>query len=482
MGRIIIRFFNVISERLTTHGAIQELIDNAIDAGAKNIVVKLDNKTNTFMVSDDGKGFSKKGLEEFASKFDSHMETSDLATIGMFGVGSKEAIIKLADQHIGSDAVISTCSEPGKVLKCRLTIDERKEDDFSKPELTEEVDKKWEHTGTKVAIKHIKDTSASGDKKWFSELKKQIEKAYPYLLETLGVNITINDKKIECIDRMYLSTLGDDINEDGVYQKDGLTFCVKTYKLKHKTHANDVRYLKVVYLYVGKNRKDINEDYKYDFGGLYSMLNGRYLSVPSANSPGLPFKIGHRGGSGRERALIMVEKCEDVLGLKSYKSSGIDVSNGNSLLLDYTVCGYDEEKSFVNVFENDFKRLSKLSSYEEKYEATLDTAKEIFYGKEPRIKKVTVTIDDFVNDIEEVEPIDSKSNDNNNDATPSIVNISTDEETGSTVYNFTEYAPSGPNREVLKMLTDLLVMRVNKKLTKSMIEEICNNFSVSISK
>ena len=49
MTRIITRFCNVISERLTTHGAIQELIDNAIDAGAKNIVVNLDNKTTMIL-------------------------------------------------------------------------------------------------------------------------------------------------------------------------------------------------------------------------------------------------------------------------------------------------------------------------------------------------------------------------------------------------------------------------------------------------
>lgn len=493
MKRINTRLFNVISERLTTDGAIQELIDNSIDAGAKNIAIELDNKKGTFMSSDDGKGFHMAALEKFASTFDSHIETSDSDTIGRFGVGAKEAIIKLSDQHMGTDAVISTCSEPGKVLKCRLTIDERKEDDFSKPEITEEVDKNWNHTGTKVAIRHIKDVSATGDAKWRSNLKKEIVKAYPYLLESLGINITINGEKIESVDRMYLSTLGDDINEDGIYQKNGLFFYVKTYSLKNKLLARDVRNLKVIYLYISKNRKETNNDKKFEYGGLYTILNGRYLSTPSPNNPCLPFTIGHRGGSGRERALIMVENCEDILGLKSYKSDGIDISNGNSTLLNYTVNGYSEEKSFIDAFENDFRKLSKLSAYEEKYEVTLDIAKEIFYGRKPKVKKISseieprieeevvLSIEDLMDDIDKIEPIVSDSGNGVNYSAPSIINVSTDEETGNTVYNFTEYAPSGLNMEVVKKLADLLVMRSNKKLTKAMIEEICNNFSVSIS-
>ena len=65
MKGVIARMFTLVSERMRVHEAIQELIDNSIDANAKNINIELNSKESTFLCTDDGCGMNGEQMEEY---------------------------------------------------------------------------------------------------------------------------------------------------------------------------------------------------------------------------------------------------------------------------------------------------------------------------------------------------------------------------------------------------------------------------------
>lgn len=367
MKGVIARMFTLVSERMRVHEAVQELIDNSIDANAKNIIVKLDSTHNVFECTDDGCGMNAAQINEYADKYVSHMPTSE-KSIGKFGAGSKDAIIKIADHIEGSDVAITSWIDENEVSRMRLKIDAKKEDDFRNPEINTTPDSNWvKENGTshghKIAIKYIKDIN-SADKQWKSNLIKEISNAYPYIMEKRGINITINGEKLENVDRMHLSLLGDDIDNCGVHIKEGHVFIVKKYPLFNLINKTDKRIIKVVYLYIPNEVADKNhDDKKYEYCGLYPILNERYLNVPTAGKTGLPFQISYQGGTGRWRASIFVDGNEDILSLKSKKSDGVDITFNNVKLSKYRITN-NEEFTFTEIFERDFKCLNKLSEFQ----------------------------------------------------------------------------------------------------------------------
>src|SRR5262249_31405543 len=82
------------NKRWTLAGAIHELIDNSIGHGkAKNISVIVDNK-NGIEVIDDGIGVDNINRVFW---FGDASGTDDLAEIGQYGVGAKDAAVYLGD-------------------------------------------------------------------------------------------------------------------------------------------------------------------------------------------------------------------------------------------------------------------------------------------------------------------------------------------------------------------------------------------------
>lgn len=509
MKGVIARMFTLVSERMRVHEAIQELIDNSIDAKAKNIEVKLDSVNSTFECVDDGCGMNGEQMAEYANSYVSHMPTSE-KTIGKFGAGSKDAIVKIANQYDGSDVVIVSWTSENEVSRMRLKIDARKEDEFRNPEVITTPDKNWakiqgsEH-GHRVLIKYIKEIDSCDDK-WKSNLIKEISTAYPFIINKYGINITINGQKLDIVDRMYLSSLGDDINECGVYIKGGNIFVVKTYTLCNLINKTDRRVVKVVYLYVPNEIADKNkDDKKYEFCGLYPILNERYLSVPSYGKTGLPFNISYQGGTGRWRACIFVDGNEDILGLKSKKSDGIDITFNNVKLAKYRLVN-TKDVTFSKAFEMDFKRLNQLSVFqnhenpnEKDRVLSVDIVKRIFKGEsgdsiakeyDESIKKasntkkalptkivttspiVTTKEDDenVKNQVEEELLAELESSIDENEGKPAV-EVFTNKATGFTEYRYTEYAPRFVDKTLVAKIFKILV---EEGIKKPQMARICD--------
>lgn len=502
MEGVIARMFDLDSERMRVHEALEEFIDNGIDAKAKNISIELDSTNNSFQYLDDGHGMNSSQVEEYVSKYLTHMPTSE-SSIGRFGAGSKDAIIKIADHINGSRAAIVTWTSKDEVSRLNFIIDANKEDDFRAPDVNTTIDEKWvkghgEH-GHLISIKYIKDID-SKDKQWKSNLKKECSKAYSHIINKYGINISINGEKFDCVDRMHLNVLGDDINECGIHIKDNMIFIVKKYSLTNNNNTLDKRTITVVYLYITKKGiKD--DDNNYGFCGLYPMLNERYLKVPKYNESGLPFALGYRGGTGRCRACIIVDGNEDILALKSKKSDGIDITSGNLKLLKYSVAN-SGGCTFTQVFEKDFKTLDKLASFQsdgcKERELSKDIVNKIFKGDS--LIKLEREYDDAdkknasvptvaPTSISEVEEAEIKSKVDNEleaacspieklDVRRPVIELHVNKTTGKTEYEFTESRPQFCNNEYIDKLFNILI---DEGITKSKIVKICSKMAYSIS-
>ena len=517
MKGVIARMFTLVSERMRVHEAIQELIDNSIDAKAKNINITLDSTNDVFVCEDDGNGMNSEQVNVYADDYISHMPTSE-ASIGKFGAGSKDAIIKIADHIRGSEVAITSWTNKDEISKLRFNVDAKKEEDFRSPEIDTYSQEKWadEHGphGHMVSIKHIKDID-SKDKQWKSNLKKECSKAYSYIINKYGINISINGEKLECIDRMHLDILGDDINECGVYFKNNMVFAVKTYTLRNLINQSDKRDIKVVYLYIAKEGASIFEDdNNFGYCGVYPILGNRYLKVPKDNETGLPFAIGYRGGTGRCRACVFVDGNEDIFGLKSKKSDGIDLTKDNIKLSKYRVVNYEDD-TFSMAFEKDFKKLNSFASFQSDGNAnrtlTVDVAKKIFKGtslkeleaeydgiskkdetKEekkvkakaksmPTIAPTSITEEEETNLKNQVDEelqavcasVDEPS------INHQVIELYVDKTSGKTEYNYTEYKPEFCNEEYVDKLFRVLI---EEGIPKAKIARICSKMAYSFAK
>lgn len=101
-------------------GAVADLIDNSIDANARNVTVDLvaDGTDSWLRVSDDGLGMAGKVLDE-AMRYGSHAEYRDGA-LGHFGLGLKTASLSQCRRL----TVASRGSERGRIAARRWDIDE----------------------------------------------------------------------------------------------------------------------------------------------------------------------------------------------------------------------------------------------------------------------------------------------------------------------------------------------------------------------
>lgn len=132
--------------------SISELIDNAFDAGARNITITFGSKS--FCIEDDGAGFSHLGA---LATFGDHMASSSPDAIGMYGVGATEALL-----WIGGESARITASSVVDGSRWTLNIDWRRMADAGwklPAPRSEPVDGDGLARGTSIEIRDIAKTS-----------------------------------------------------------------------------------------------------------------------------------------------------------------------------------------------------------------------------------------------------------------------------------------------------------------------------------
>lgn len=522
MTGVINAYVTATKENVSEIEAIQEFIDNSFDADSTNIDIVINKEDASFMCSDNGRGIDDEKMKDYVTHFTCLKKGAEKEknSVGIRGVGSKNAIISLADfgneKNSTSLACVSSSTDGVNINEAIFTLCEN-EDIFTSPMVRYNQKDAKKGKGTTVSIKPIRDIWAG-----LKRTSDYIASVYPYLMNKKGVTVTLNGIKLQSKDRMFLSVLGDDINEDGVYIKDGLVFIVKTYKLAHDRRKNVTKNVKVVYLVVSKNTNfesfntTFNDEKQFKFGGVYTIYNGRYLDLHKKTEE-MASNFPQRGGTGRVRAAIIVDNNEDIFCVKGNKSLGIRELSKNTILSQYSVIGTND-LDFYSVFKTDLSNLYHTMEFEsigkggaEKDEVKTKEsriisekiARDIFNGKisakkaaieydaefESRKKEKTnskpnKTIEQVspilnqVTDVEKVleeleKPIDDRSSESfSTDDKPidAVIKVYKDSTTGATEYSYVDDAPKDLNKDLIDVV---FKCAVKAKIGKTKIELLC---------
>lgn len=478
MKGIVNAYCRQIKEDVSVVNALQEPIDNSLDAAdTRHIDIIVNSESNAITFHDDGVGMDDEAMQKFVTNFTCHMPKRGQRTIGIRGVGLKNALIRLGDfgteeSPVARAAIVT--SPDGEHFNRAIFTLSKNEKLLCTPEMDYNFTDSNKKRGTTVSISPCVQLGRS-----LSNLAKNVAEAYSHIIETRGVQITINGRKLEAKDNMYLSVLGEDINNEGVHIKEGLVFNVKEYDLVKKTNKRDKRKVKCVYLFVTKDKNEsllgsIDDDRPFELGGLYTIKGGRYIDhgskITTRNRKDM---MAYRGGTGRSRLLIILDGNEDIFGVKGNKSQGIENMAVNPQLNAYSVVGYDKDMPFSDVIGNDFQAITKLMNYENsnlgtsKHHRTITqaVAEAAFKGKRSKLRKsaldvavtpTTLSSKEMRKMLEEAEQADQQRL-NKREYTHKVVRCSRNIETGATEYCFTEYMPTTADKKIIETVTDAMI-------------------------
>ena len=522
MTGVINAYVTATKENVSEIEAIQEFIDNSFDADSTKIDITIDERNNSFMCADNGCGFDDEKMRDYVTHFTCLKKGAEKEkeSVGIRGVGSKNAIISLADfgneKNSTSQACIITSADGVNINEALFTLCDN-EDIITTPMVRYNQKDTKKGKGTTVSIRPIRPIWAG-----LKRTSSYIASVYPYLMKKKNVTVTLNGVELQAKDRMFLSELGDDINEDGIYIKDGLVFIVKTYTLVHNKYPSITKNVKVVYLIVSLHTKfdkfgtSYNEERPFKYGGVYTIYNGRYLDLAKKTEE-MASNFAQRGGTGRVRAAIVVDGNEDIFCVKGNKSLGIRELSKNTILSEYTING-NNSLDFYSAFKRDltnvyhimeFQSIGKGKKAEELDDLSTkearviseDVVKKIFskgigikqavaeYDSETSTKKSKQTpnvqtksvppvspILNQVTDIEEIVKELEKPKGSDNDVFEkekplNIIKIRKNEITGATEYSYVEDAPKNLNKDVIDIV---FRSAVKAKITESKIKLLCS--------
>lgn len=319
--------------------AVFEFVDNLVQRNATNIKIYIDNLEKKFRITGDGEGMSEREVVAYCKNFKYHKShDGDKYKISLRGVGSKDAAIRLSnlDDVEGGFSVfrMSTAkSADGDIVRMTWHI-ARNERVFQEREI-DQLRNTQGFVGTTIDIDNVE----KFQKREIMSLLASLGKAYASLIND-GLNIEVykptkrgSDKyellgKADMRDPMYLSELGDNINQDGFYSMhdDTMYYAVRTFKLHKVDDPDNKLKVKCVFLYVSPHAPEsiVGNDY---FGvsenGFFARIGKRYIDY-GGNVVSFIGKSGTGGGSGRVRTMIELDGSNaDVFGVQPNKSKGI---------------------------------------------------------------------------------------------------------------------------------------------------------------
>lgn len=179
---------NGITKDLSIEACIFDLIDNAIDGHAKNVKgkVEITFAPDFLKIQDYGVGIEESELVEKVMRIGSISSPKD--GIGIFGVGLKRALFKLANKA----RVVTETTNNRLVINFDKRVFLRDDDDWTLPISREN---KTNQNGTCVLIEDLDEALAQciSDKKWCDDIAAEISKRYAYLISENTCEIFIND-------------------------------------------------------------------------------------------------------------------------------------------------------------------------------------------------------------------------------------------------------------------------------------------------
>jgi len=204
-----------------SYTAVEDIIDNSIDAGARNVNVAINvvDKDVRIIIADDGSGMTEQILDE-ALKLGSATQKDEMSDLGKYGMGLCTASISVA-----KNLEVITKQTNGEYLYSSQNLDEVvKADEFIK-ELRrandDEVALFNEYVegdqGTIVVLRDIDRLTNTNPTIFANILSKEIGRIFRKFIEA-GISFYVNDKKIQAIDPLMVDIKGTQIYSDEEYE------------------------------------------------------------------------------------------------------------------------------------------------------------------------------------------------------------------------------------------------------------------------
>jgi len=196
-------FINILTRDISIHDCILDLLDNAVDSYTKNGIeekreVRLNFDKSKVSVFDNCGGIDKRRLLKEVFRFGAKDFSSNVPTIGVYGIGLKRSIFKL-----GESIVFET--DDGKDY-CKLKIDvndwlkkkDQKGNDIWDLELTETsktrlINGQNPYTGIKVENLRY-ETKETFTPEFETKLKETVKIYYSRFIQNDKINFYVNDE------------------------------------------------------------------------------------------------------------------------------------------------------------------------------------------------------------------------------------------------------------------------------------------------
>ena len=294
------------SQNYTLETALSELIDNSIDAKAKDIIINypkkstFDIKKSTITIFDNGNGMSKDELiNSMTMGTDRQYDNKE---IGYFGVGMKSALAYL------SESVHIKTKKFKENFYTQLDWNIKKTFDTLPPEKTRNIHSR----GTTITItpgKRYEYYSHNQE----SALLSKIGVRYYHLLCNKKINITINGIKVKAIDPMYRkhkNTIALS-NVKIVYDKEN-TIKMCGYYLS-KIDFDDFTDFDIY-----KRHFAIDKGLPSNKAGVYVLYNNKYINLGDTF---LGYKKSHSNYNNLRIELVMPKIATELFGVSMNKNA-----------------------------------------------------------------------------------------------------------------------------------------------------------------
>ena len=204
-----------------SYTAIEDIVDNSIDAHARNINLRIDitEKTPAIIIADNGDGMDSDRLDQ-ALRLGSISERDEVSDLGKYGMGLTTASISL-----GRKLEVITKKSEGGMLYSSQDLDEViKENNFTKILRAASAEEKKlfsefvsGESGTVIVISKIDRLSNSNQAQFSSILSREIGRIFRKFIES-DIAFTINGKRLAVFDPITLSLKETEIYSDEVYE------------------------------------------------------------------------------------------------------------------------------------------------------------------------------------------------------------------------------------------------------------------------
>ncbi|HEX4007003.1 MAG TPA: ATP-binding protein [Acidobacteriaceae bacterium] len=199
--------------------AIADIVDNSIDADAQNINIRVQLKSNQHQISvaDDGRGMSKKTLDQ-AMRLGSLTDRDANSDLGKFGMGLVTASLSIAKKlHVisrGEDGCWSSAWDVDEIVLQNAFL---KHLDKATPEEEELFASEVRNsaTGTLVILTKCDNLTNKNTTSFAANLRGHIGRVHRYFIDA-GKILTVNEEQVSPVDPLELTDPATEVVMDDV--------------------------------------------------------------------------------------------------------------------------------------------------------------------------------------------------------------------------------------------------------------------------